>query len=214
MMFDGRTGPDPYVFYKMFHVERAKKAWMLSHDLRLYKALADGPATFEDIAERTGLQRRPLSVLLSANACMGIIDVEDGRYFLYDAQRPLLLEGAKARINPHIPQHGCDAEYDMCRQAFLTNEPVPEAFPPWLNCPEGAPEVTVFAPEPQISVKVLTRFSARSAGRFSGSNRGSSRSSPLIRAIPWMPEPHLPAARPIFPETLYWMPRGRWPQTC
>ena len=43
-MFDGRTGADPYVFYKMFHVERAKKAWMLSDELGLYKALRDGPA--------------------------------------------------------------------------------------------------------------------------------------------------------------------------
>jgi hypothetical protein len=37
-MFDGKGGPDPFVFYKLHHARRAERAWALSEDLGLYKA--------------------------------------------------------------------------------------------------------------------------------------------------------------------------------
>ena len=45
-MFDGEAGCDPYVFYKMGHISRARKAWLLSADLGLYEAMREGPGEF------------------------------------------------------------------------------------------------------------------------------------------------------------------------
>ena len=37
-MFDSVTGADPYVFYKIHHVDRARYAWILSEDLGIFPA--------------------------------------------------------------------------------------------------------------------------------------------------------------------------------
>jgi hypothetical protein len=147
MMFDGRTGPDPFVDYKMHHVWRAEQSRILSEDLGLYEALREGPASVEEVCRRTGLQPRPAAILLSANACMGILGVEQGRYFIYEIQREFVLEGGRARWRPRIPAPGKDPRYDGLKQAALTNQPVPEALPDWLKNPQGGPGVTAHVPQ-------------------------------------------------------------------
>lgn len=144
MMFDGRTGPDPFVFYKFGHVWRAEKAWILSDDLGLYEVFRDGPASVEEVGIRLGLQKRPVAGLLAANACMGILGVKDGQYFLYDSLREFVLEGGRARWRPKIPVPGEDQRYDSWKQSILTGEPVD--VPPWIAHPQQAPGVTAFAP--------------------------------------------------------------------
>ena len=147
MMFDGRTGPDPFVVYKMHHVWRAERAWILSEDLGLYEALRSGPASVEEVSHRMGLPTRPAAILLAANACMGFLGVENGRYFIYDIQREFVLEGGRARVKPRIPAPGADPGYDGLKQAARTNQPVPEALPDWLKNPQGAPGVTAHVPQ-------------------------------------------------------------------
>ncbi len=145
-MFDGVTGPDPYVFYKIHHVDRARYAWILSEDLGIYEVFRNGPKTIAEVCEETGLQARPIAALLAANACMGILGIKDGKYFLYDIMREFLLEDGRARYKPEIPQRGEDQHYDIFRQAVLTNQPVREYMPPWQTHPRGAPGITAFAP--------------------------------------------------------------------
>ncbi|MEW6752578.1 MAG: hypothetical protein AB1505_16570, partial [Candidatus Latescibacterota bacterium] len=101
-MLDGPRGsaPDPYVFYKLHHVERARRAWALSEDLGFYEALRSGPLTVEQICAGTGLQERPVRVLLWANAWLGIVGQADGRYFIYDIMREFVLDGGRARNRP------------------------------------------------------------------------------------------------------------------
>ncbi len=147
MMFDGRSGPDPFVFYKMHHVWRAEKAALLSEDLGLYEALREGPASIEEVCQRTGLQKRPVAILLAANACMGIVGVAQGRYYIYDIQREFVLEGGRARRRPKIPAPGEDKDYDHLKQAALTNQPVEDELPDWLKNPQGAPGVTAHVPQ-------------------------------------------------------------------
>lgn len=147
MMFDGRTGPDPFVFYKMHHVWRAEKASTLSEDLGLYEALREGPASIDAVCQRTRLQKRPVAILLAANACLGIMGVENGRYFIYDIQREFVLEGGRVRRRPKIPVPGEDKDYDDLKQAALTNHPTPDALPDWLKNPQGAPGVTAHVPQ-------------------------------------------------------------------
>jgi hypothetical protein len=146
MMFDGRTGADPFVFYKLGHVWRAEMAWKLSEELGLYEALRDGPCTIEEAGVRTHLQKRPVAMLLSANACLGIVGVKGGQYFLYDSVREFVLEGGKARWRPKIPAPGEDKKYDEFKQAIRTGELPESGLPPWIVHPQQAPGVTAFAP--------------------------------------------------------------------
>lgn len=146
MMFDGPAGPDPFVFYKFHHVRRAERAWALSEDLGLYELFREGPASIEQVCARTNLQKRPVAALLAANACIGILGVREGQYFLYDSLREFVLEGGKARWRPKIPAPGEDQNYDVWKQAVLSGQPVTGEEPPWIAHPHQAPGVTAFAP--------------------------------------------------------------------
>ncbi|MEW6755610.1 MAG: hypothetical protein AB1505_32235, partial [Candidatus Latescibacterota bacterium] len=132
-MLDTHPGPDPYVFYKMHHVDRARTAWVLSEEFGLYEALRCGPATVAEVSGRIGLQHRPTAVLLAANACMGILTREGDRYRIYDIMREFVLEGGRARNKPKTPDPEQDWWYRTMRQALRTNEMVPEALPDWLT---------------------------------------------------------------------------------
>ena len=81
-MFDGRMGADPYVIYKIHHAERAQMTWWISEEIGLYEELKDGALSIDEVRDKLGLQYRPIAVLLAANACMGILGVHDGRYFI------------------------------------------------------------------------------------------------------------------------------------
>jgi hypothetical protein len=145
-MLDGPrgSGPDPYVFYKLHHVERASRAWALSEDLGFYEVLRDGPLTLEQICSRTGLQQRPVRVLLWANAWLGIIGEADDRYHIYEIMREFVLDGGRARFRPRIPE---DRYYELTRLAFRSNEPQPEDLPPWMLDPREVPaDATAFSP--------------------------------------------------------------------
>lgn len=145
-MLDVRPGPDPYVFYKMHHVDRARTAWILSDEFGLYEALRPGPATIAEVSQRIGLQERPTAVLLAASACMGIVGVEDERYFLFDIMREIVLEGGRARNKPRKPDPEEDSWYRSMKQAFQTNQPVPEELPTWVADPQGGVDTQAFAP--------------------------------------------------------------------
>lgn len=135
-MLEDRPGPDPYIFYKMHHVERARAAWVLSEEFGLYEAVRDGPTSVEETAQRIGLRPRPTAILLSANACMGILAVADGRYSIYPVMREFVLQDGRARMAPRSPDPD-DFWCKYTRQAMLQDGPVPEVMPPWLSDPEG-----------------------------------------------------------------------------
>lgn len=145
-MFNDRVGPDPYVFYKFEHAWRAEMAWKVSEDLGFYEALREGPSTIEEICARTRLQRRPVNMLLAANACMGIIGSEHGRYFIFDIQREFVLEGGRAYDKPYIPDDGEDQQYDFFKQGLVHNHGVEGHIAPWIKTPQGAPGVTAHVP--------------------------------------------------------------------
>ena len=140
-------GADPYFAYKIHHVERARVAWILSEEFGIYEALRAGPATVAEVSRRIGFQERPAAVLLAANACLGVIGIQDERYFIYDIMREMVLEGGRARITPRQPDPEKDWWYKTMKQALLTNEIVPEALPPWLANPNSEVDTEAFAPE-------------------------------------------------------------------
>ncbi|MCY3761657.1 MAG: methyltransferase [Gemmatimonadetes bacterium] len=138
-------GPDPYFAYKFHHVERAKTAWVLSEEFGLYEAMRAGPATVPEVSERIGLEERPTAVLLAANACVGVLGMEEDRYYIYPVMREMVLEGGLARTAPRTPDPE-DWWYRIMKEALLTNAPVPEALPEWLANPQGNEDSTAFAP--------------------------------------------------------------------
>ena len=77
-----RPGPDPYVFYKMHHVDRARVAWAVSEDVGLFEALRDGPRTVSEVANHLELTDRSTAALLSANGCLDILGNHDGHWFI------------------------------------------------------------------------------------------------------------------------------------
>ncbi len=99
-MLDVRPGPDPYVFYKMHHVDRARAAWALSEDLGLYEALRAGPLTVIEAASRLGLSERPVAALMSANGCLGVLGNDDGQWFIHPIMQEFVLDGGRARMEP------------------------------------------------------------------------------------------------------------------
>lgn len=73
---------------------RAGKAWARKRD---------GSATIAQVSRRIGLQDRPTAVLLAVNACLGVLGLEDDRYYIYDVMREMVLEGGQARTVPRPP---------------------------------------------------------------------------------------------------------------
>lgn len=146
IVFDAGTGPDPYVIYKLHHAWRAEKAWMVSADLGLYEVFRDGSLAPAQVCAKLGLQPRPVSVLLAANACMGILGLADGKYFLHDSVRELMLKDGRAYYPPTIPAPGADLDFDRWKQTILTNRPLEEDEPDWIRHPCGSPGVTAHIP--------------------------------------------------------------------
>lgn len=147
-MIHTAPGPDIYFAYKLHHVRRAQTAWVLSEEFGLYEALRGGPASIVEVSERIGLQERPTAVLLAANACIGVLGQEEGSYFIYDVMKEMVLEGGRARVEPHRPDPEEDWWYKTMKQALQTNAMVPEAMPEWLLNPkgEGEEDTTAYAP--------------------------------------------------------------------
>lgn len=141
------TGPDPYFWQKLEHVDRAKVAWILSEEFGLYEALRGGPATIAQVAHRIGLHHRPTEVLLAASACLGIVGVENGRYFLHQVMRDIVLDGGRSRAKPPQLDPSLDWWYRTMKKALSTNAMVPEAMPDWLTKPSGGAGVTAHVPE-------------------------------------------------------------------
>lgn len=139
-MLEVHPGPDPYVFYKMHHVERARAAWALSEDLGLYEALRDGPATVDQVAARMDLTARPVAALLAANGCLGIAGNDGGRWFLHPIMREFVLEGGRARTVPRVDREGF--YYRVTKEAIVSGAPVPDEVPPWIGDPEGTKQET------------------------------------------------------------------------
>jgi hypothetical protein len=59
---------------------------VVGHRLGLYRALAEGPATPEQLAERTGCHPRYLTEWLSGQAAGGYVEYSDGRFSMTEEQ--------------------------------------------------------------------------------------------------------------------------------
>ena len=147
VMFDGRVGSDPYVIYKIHHAERARMAWWICEEIGLYEALRDKPLSVDEVRKALNLEYRPIAILLAANACMGILGVRDGRYYIYDQQRDYVLKDGRARRPVRPPAPGESQWYDLHKNAVLKGEPTEEGLPEWIQDPGGSSVSEAFDPK-------------------------------------------------------------------
>jgi len=139
-----RPGADPYTYYKMHHVSRALAAASLSEEFGLYEAMRGGPGDPADIAARAGLPERSTRVLLSCNACIGVVGVEDDQWFIHEIMREFVLEGGRNHRRMRTPEDR--GYYDAARLAIPRGQAVPEELPQWETDPEGDDDTTAFSP--------------------------------------------------------------------
>src|SRR5437868_895258 len=73
-------GTDPSGILSVATGYMAAKQLFAASEAGLFAALADGPATTSELAERTGLPERTARILADTMAALGLLGREDGRY--------------------------------------------------------------------------------------------------------------------------------------
>ncbi|MDD5707802.1 MAG: methyltransferase [Kiritimatiellae bacterium] len=143
-MFDNKSLADPWIYYKMMHVKRAQTALALSYDLGLYKLLEAGPKAPSEVAEGLGLQVRPATVMLAANACMGVLGVNRGKYFVNEPLKEFAFEKGLGFAHAKGMARADQAYFDSLKNCVLTNRPDPKFAPDWVKDPDGSKGAQVF----------------------------------------------------------------------
>src|ERR671933_1287509 len=58
----------------------AAKHLFIANEVGLFEQLAGGPATLDDLAQRTGIARRRLRILADAMVALGLLERQDDQY--------------------------------------------------------------------------------------------------------------------------------------
>ena len=69
-------------------------AVLVSHDLKLFSLLAEKPRTLPEVCDALRIESRPAAALLSVNASLGLIRLEDDRYSLTPLAENYLVESS------------------------------------------------------------------------------------------------------------------------
>lgn len=78
------------------------RIFLTGAELGLYTLLADDALSTEEIAERLGAERRPLTIVLDALAAMELLVKEEGKYRTAESAAALLAEGAAGSVLPMV----------------------------------------------------------------------------------------------------------------
>ncbi len=101
-------------------------AVLVSHDLKLFSRLAEKPRTLPEVCEAVGIASRPAAALLSVNASLGLIRLEDDRYSLTPLAENYLVEGSPTSfcrfLDMHIQNYSLYS-VESLKKAVLTNSP-------------------------------------------------------------------------------------------
>ncbi len=104
----------------------AYPAVLVSHDLKLFSLLAEKPRTLPEVCDALGIDPRPAGALLSVNACLGLVRLEDNRYSLTPLAETYLLESSPTSFSGYLDL--TIAAYSVysvesLKKAVLTNSP-------------------------------------------------------------------------------------------
>ncbi len=104
----------------------AYPAVLVSHDLKLFSLLAEKPRTLPEVCDALGIASRPTAALLSVNASLGLVRLENNLYSLTPVAENYLVESSPTSFSGFLDLH--ISNYSMysvesLKKAVLTNSP-------------------------------------------------------------------------------------------
>ncbi len=111
----------------------------MSHDLKLFSRLAEKPHTLPEVCEAVGIASRPAAALLSVNASLGLIRLEDDRYSLTPLAENYLVESSRLSFSGYLDLIiGTHSLYSVesLKKAVLTNSPQAYGGEDWVETHE------------------------------------------------------------------------------
>jgi SAM-dependent methyltransferase len=101
-------------------------ALLVSHDLKLFSLLAEKPRTLAEVCDALRIESRPAAALLSVNASLGLVQVEDALYSLTPLAADYLVEDSPTSFSGFLDLIiGTYPVYSVesVKKAVLTNSP-------------------------------------------------------------------------------------------
>jgi len=101
-------------------------AVLVSHDLKLYSAIAEKPRTLLELCDVLHLQPRPLEALLIVNLSLGFIEKKDNQYFLTPVAEDYLLETSPTSYCGYLDLVKANYSvwsFENLKKAVMTNSP-------------------------------------------------------------------------------------------
>lgn len=101
-------------------------AFLVSHDLKLFVLLGEGPQTVGEVATRLGIAERPAEALLAVASAQGFVESGDGRFWLTSTGEDYLLPDSPTSYAGMLDLRIEGLKYnnfDGLKKAVLTNAP-------------------------------------------------------------------------------------------
>ncbi len=116
-------------------------AVLVSHDLKLFSLLAKKPYTLSEVCDALGIAPRPAGALLSMNASLGLVQLENGQYSLTPYSESYLVESSPMSFTGFLDLIIATYSvysFDSLRKAALTD--APQAREVWARSHEDEAE--------------------------------------------------------------------------
>lgn len=119
------------------------KALFAALEFGIFNHLAEGPATADDLATKTGLHRERALTLLTALAGLGLVAAEDGRFSNSPAAEAFLVNGAKYDFSDYLQRQVARQMYplmDQIEDALSDNldDEATASYADWFSDPAQA----------------------------------------------------------------------------
>ena len=101
-------------------------AFLVSHDLKLFDLLGDGPQALSDVASKLGIAERPAEALLAVASAQGFVESDEGRYWLSSTGEDYLLPDSPTSYAGMLDLRIESLKYNNfegLKKAVLTNSP-------------------------------------------------------------------------------------------
>ncbi len=121
----------------------AYPAVLVSHDLKLFSLLAESPRTLPEVCDALGIAARPAGALLSVNASVGLVRLEDDLYSLTPSAETYLLESSPTSFGGYLDRvisNYSVYSVESLKKAVLTDSPRGYGAEDWVQSHEEQAE--------------------------------------------------------------------------
>ncbi len=119
-------------------------ALLVSHDLKLFSLLAESPRTLAEVCDALRIESRPAAALLSVNASLGLVQVEDDLYSLTPLAADYLVEDSPTSFSGFLDMWIANyslLSVETVKKAVLTNSPQAYSGEDWVKSHEAQAEL-------------------------------------------------------------------------